>query len=118
MRRAVLFALGLLGASASAADFAPARVDLDAPGALERVRREHPEHLPAITQILREAPAMKPQALQGWIRTAFDGRAPSVLAIKTSYPPQAKLSFTLGKVRYVALVTLENTQAHLHPAVR
>ncbi|MFC5460865.1 hypothetical protein [Massilia niabensis] len=93
-------------------------VNLDMPGALERVRQDNPAHFAAITQILREAPVQRPQALAGWVRTAFDAKMASAMLIKTSYPPQARLEFTLDDTGYRAMVTLRNTEPSISPATR
>lgn len=91
-------------------------VDLDAPGALARLRHDHPEHVEAVTRILREAPQRRPQALAGWVRTAFDARMASAMLIKTSYPPQARLEFLLDDTEYRAMVTLRNVEPAVMPA--
>jgi hypothetical protein len=104
------------GVSANAGIEATSHVDLDTPGALERVRHDNPAHFRAITQILREAPQCKPQTLAGWVRTAFDARMASALLIKTSYPPQARLEFVLDDTEYRALVTLRNVEPSIGPA--
>jgi hypothetical protein len=115
---AALLASATLSVSAGAnAGFeATSHVDLDTPGALERVQHDNPAHFRAITQILREAPQRKPQTLAGWVRTAFDARMASALLIKTSYPPQARLEFVLDDTEYQALVTLRNVEPSLGPA--
>ena len=92
------------------------QVDLDTPVALHAFQRAHPAHFQAITRILREAPERKPQALAGWVRTAFDARMASAMLIKTSYPPRARLEFVLGDTQYRALVTLRNAEPSLSPA--
>jgi hypothetical protein len=113
----MLAALFASAAFSAHAEFGPSRhVDLDAPGALARVQRDNPAHYRAITRILREAPEQKPQALAGWVRTAFDAKMASSMLIKTSYPPQARLEFVLDKTEYRALVTLRNVQPSLMPA--
>jgi hypothetical protein len=105
-----------VNAGANAGFEATSHVDLDTPGALERVQHDNPAHFRAITQILREAPQRKPQTLAGWVRTAFDARMASALLIKTSYPPQARLEFVLDDTEYQALVTLRNVEPSLGPA--
>lgn len=115
--RTVVAALLASAAFSAHADFgAIHQVDLDTPGALARVQREHPEHVRAITEILREAPHQRPQALSGWVRTAFDAKMASAMLIKTSYPPQARLAFVLGDTEYRALVTLRNVEPAVTPA--
>jgi hypothetical protein len=91
-------------------------VDLEQPGALERLHRDNPAHFRAVQQILREVPVRKPETVVRWIRTAFDADMASVLRIKTSYPPKARLSFTLDETEYSALVTMRNTEPALMPA--
>lgn len=91
-------------------------VDLDAPGALARVQREHPAHARAITRILSEAPYRRPQGLAGWVRTAFDAKMASAMLVKTSYPPQARLAFVLDDTEYRAMVTLLNVEPVVRPA--
>jgi hypothetical protein len=115
--RPVSFAL--LVSAALCANAAPGlgrHVDLDTPGALGRVQRDNPAHFAAITRILREAPAQRPQALAGWVRTAFDARMAPAMLVKTSYPPQARLEFTLDDTDYRAVVTLRNVEPSLSPA--
>lgn len=109
----------LLASATLAAHAGPAlrqHVDLDAPGAIERVQRDNPAHAKAITQILREAPYRRPQGLGGWVRTAFDAKMASAMLIKTSYPPQAQLEFVLDDTEYRALVTLRNVEPTVTPA--
>lgn len=115
--RTVVAALLASVAFSAHADFGAAhRVDLATPGALERVQRDHPTHFRAITEILREAPHQRPQALSGWVRTAFDAKMASAMLIKTSYPPQARLQFVLDDTEYRALVTLRNAEPSVTPA--
>jgi hypothetical protein len=91
-------------------------IDLDQPGAIERVQRDNPAHYRAIQHILRTAPDMRPRVITGWIRTSYDPKAPPVLLIKTSYPPRARLEFALDDTRYVTFVTLWNVEPAVTPA--
>jgi len=91
-------------------------VDLDQPGAIERVRRDNPAHYRAIQHILGTAPDLQPRAITGWIRTSYDPQAPAVLLIKTSYPPRARLEFALDDTRYVTFVTLRKLEPSMLPA--
>jgi hypothetical protein len=116
MRTVVAALLASVAFSANAGLGAVHQVDLDIPGALARVQRDHPAHFRAITEILREAPYRRPQALSGWVRTAFNAKMASAMLIKTSYPPQARLEFVLDDTEYRALVTLRNVEPSVTPA--
>jgi hypothetical protein len=116
MRTMLAALLASAAFSAHAGDEVAHRVDLDTPGALERVQHDNPAHFRAITEILREAPLRRPQALAGWVRTAFDARMASAMLIKTSYPPKARLEFVLDDTEYRALVTLRNSEPSVTPA--
>lgn len=111
MNKSILAAL--LASAAFSAPAAPGivrQVDLDTPGALARLQQANPAHYRAISEILKEAPYRKPQALSGWVRTAFDAKMASAMLIKTSYPPRARLEFVLDDTEYRALVTLQNVE--------
>jgi hypothetical protein len=116
MRPILALLLPALLLSTAAAQAATHPVDLDQPGAIERVRRDNPLHYRAIQHILGTAPDLQPRAITGWIRTSYDPKAPPVLLIKTSYPPRARLEFALDDTRYVTFVTLRNMQPSLQPA--
>jgi hypothetical protein len=116
MRTVVAALLASVAFSATAGPGAVHQVDLDTPGALARVQRDHPAHFRAITEILREAPYRKPQGLSGGVRTAFNAKMASAMLIKTSYPPQARLEFVLDDTEYRALVTLRNVEPSVTPA--
>jgi len=86
-------------------------VDLDAPGALETVRREHPEHIVDIQRILLEAPDHSPEATPGWMRTQFGASASGYgMIFETTDPPKAKFWFLLGDTHYTTLVTLRKVR--------
>lgn len=116
MRFFIAALLASAACSAHAQFEASRHVDLDAPGALAGVRRDNPAHYRAIVRILREAPERKPQALAGWVRTAFDAKMASAMLVKTSYPPQARLEFVLDRTEYRAMVTLRNVVPSVMPA--
>jgi hypothetical protein len=85
-------------------------VDLDAPGALELVQREHPDHIVKIQRILREAPDQSPDEAPGWMRTQFGASGVGYGILRTSDPPKANLSFVLGDTAYSAVITLRNAR--------
>jgi hypothetical protein len=114
---AALLASAILSVPGARAEFGPGRhVDLDTPGALAKLRRDNPAHFRVVARILEEAPARKPQAIAGWVRTAFDAKMASAMLVKTSYPPQARLEFVLDDTAYRALVTLRNVEPSVMPA--
>lgn len=116
MRSILALLLPALLLSTAPVSAATQAVDLDQPGAIERVRRDNPAHYRAIRHILATAPDLQPRSITGWIRTAYDPEAPAVLLIKTSYPPRARLAFALGDTRYVGFVTLRKVEPSVLPA--
>jgi hypothetical protein len=84
------------------------RIDLDSPGALEKLARENPAHYVKVERILSEAPRMPVPRMQDWIRTSFDARnVTAPFLIRTSLPAQADISFTLDDTRYSARIRLD-----------
>jgi len=65
-------------------------VDLDAPGALELVQREHPDHIIKIQRILREAPDQSPDEAPGWMRTQFGARGVGYGILKNKRSSQSE----------------------------
>ena len=86
-------------------------VRLDEPGALDAIRQSNPEHYRKISAILETAKEYPCQSERFGrvIEAAFDARdGHCSLALKTSYPAQRNLAFTLGKTRYVAVVRMKD----------
>jgi hypothetical protein len=78
---------------ATAADSGLRRtVDLDAPGAIERVRAESPAHLQKIVKIIEG------------------------VTQQTSHPPKRRLSFALHDTRYEVVVVLTKSGGAVTPA--
>jgi hypothetical protein len=88
---------------ATAADSGLRRtVDLDAPGAIERVRAESPVHLQKIVKII-EGVTQQP---------SFDARDVGYTPIvMTSHPPKRRLSFALDDTRYEVVVLTKSDGA-------
>ena len=82
-------------------------VDLDAPGAIGRVRSESPAHLQKIVKIIEGVTQQPDSAVPRWLRLTFDakdvGYTPIVM---TSHPPKRRLSFALDDTRYEVVVVL------------
>ena len=85
-------------------------IDLDLPGALAKVEREHPEHFAKIRRILADVPRrlLGEDSAAVWMNTEFqatDIRYSDVLM--TSYPPKKRLQFSLDSTSYVTVITLD-----------
>ncbi|CUI02735.1 hypothetical protein BN2497_247 [Janthinobacterium sp. CG23_2] len=74
---------------------------------MARLEQDNPARAWSIQHILRTAPQLKPSNLATWLKTIVDADMVSTQLIKTSDPPQARLSFVLGDTRYKATVTLK-----------
>jgi len=83
-------------------------VDLDRPGALEKLERDNPTHFAKIEKILAEAPQRPFESVARWIRTAFDAtNVDTSHFLKTSYPALARLTFTLDSQQYTKVIRIE-----------
>lgn len=95
---------------------APRHVDLNAPGAMERIKAISPTHYAAIQGIVgelsRNPHATDPRRLQ----TSFHAKDVSYgMALLTSYPPKKNIAFTLGETRYEGRVTLDSGRVYFVP---
>ena len=83
-------------------------IDLDQPGALEALARENPAHYAKVQKILSEAPQRPFASVRGWMRTEFDARdVDTSYLVKTSYPAQARLTFTLDERQYTKVIRID-----------
>ena len=83
-------------------------IDLDRPGALEALARENPAHFAKVEKILSEAPQRPFASVRGWMRTEFDARdVDTSYLVKTSYPAQARLTFTLDERQYTKVIRID-----------
>ena len=97
--RTWLFAIGLIGGTCYAAG--ESLVDLDRPGAMAALERDNPSHFAKVERMLREAPAQSFMLIPRWMRTQFDAKdVETHKLLKTSYPPQTRVSFVLDNARY------------------
>jgi len=102
----------------AAGDAPPGRpIDLNAPGALETLRRSNPAHYEKVQQILEGVLQQRDANVPRWMQTHFAAQdvnyRPIVL---TSYPAKRRLSFTLDATRYEAVVILTNVRGDIVPA--
>jgi hypothetical protein len=100
-------------------------IDLNAPGALETIKRDRPEHYAKIQRILAEAPRyldegprnVRSDAVATWMRTQFQARDVHYTDIVlTSLPPKKRFQFSLDDASYVLLVTLPGYVPPSEPA--
>ena len=105
-------------AIAAAADIGRRRtVDLDAAGAMERVRVANPAHFDKIVKILEGVTQQPDSVVPHWLRVNFDGRDVSYAPIvMTSRPPKRRLSFALDDTRYEVVVVLTKWGGAVTPA--
>jgi hypothetical protein len=103
---------------ATAADIGLRRtLDLDAPGAMERVRAANPAHFDKIVKIIEGVTQQPDSAVPRWLRVNFDARDVGYRPIvMTSHPPKRRLSFALDDTRYETVVVLTNTTGTVTPA--
>jgi hypothetical protein len=98
-------AIGALLAVAPLAYAGPAVVDLNAPGAIESLARDNPDHHAKVLEILADVATRPPETVPQWMKAQFgarDVRFPWLLM--TSDPAKRSLSFTLDRTRYEAVV--------------
>jgi len=99
-----VIAAALAGATSLALAAGPP-LDLDAPGALDTLARERPDHHAKIVRLLREAERRPTEGVARFLATDLGARDvdPSAL-LKTSDPARRRLAFTLDDMRYELLL--------------
>ncbi|MFB9244861.1 hypothetical protein IV454_23340 [Massilia antarctica] len=112
MKTHLAFLFSLIALNAVGHSHASATVDLDQSGAMARLQQDNPVCARSIQHILRTAPQLKPGNLATRLKTMVDADMVSTQLIKTSDPPQARLSFVLGNTRYKATVPLTHLVIH------
>lgn len=118
LRLFVAIAVASLNATiALGQNVAPTRnINLNAPGAMEKVQASHPAHYKKIQNILDGLAKRSLGEARRWIRTTYNAKdvmySPIVL---TTSPGQRQLSFTLDRTRYRAVVTLEINRVEIYP---
>jgi hypothetical protein len=82
-------------------------IDLNQPGALERLARENPFHYAIIRRILAGVDEVPEHAVSRWMKSQFNATEVTYSAVlMTSAPPRKQLSFTLETTRYSVVLTL------------
>ncbi len=91
-------------------------IDLNQPGALERLARENPFHYAMIRRILAGVDEVPEHTVSRWMKSQFNATDITYSAVlMTSAPPRKQLSFTLETARYSAVLTLTPDGARLFP---
>jgi len=102
-----LLSAALIGGSLTLSSLACAAVDLNAPGAIESLARQNPDHYAKIERILADVARRPPETVPRWMNAEFGAQGVSFpRVLKTSDPPKRSLSFTLDATRYEAVVTV------------
>lgn len=93
-----------------------AAIDLNAPGALEVLRRTRPEDYRRIVAILAEITRHPQRDVPRWLQTNFDARDIVYQPLwLTSFPPKRRLSFSLEGQPYRAVLTITDQGARVFP---
>jgi hypothetical protein len=104
-------------ASENYAEVQHTEIDLNEPGALDRLARDNPDHYAKIRRILAEVDEIPEQSVGRWMKAQFNATDITYSPILfTSNPPQKELSFTLEATHYEALIILTQDGARLLPA--
>lgn len=83
-------------------------IDLDQPGAMQKLARDNPAHYAKVRKILSEAPYRPFTSMARWIRTEFNATyVDTSLLLKTSYPAQTRLSFVLDGEPYSKVIRID-----------
>ena len=113
-----LLTLAFLSSIAALAQAEPSLspLDLDRPGAMQSMARDDPQLYLKITRIRDLASRMPCQAdeFKTTLAARFDARdAGCGLLLMTSFPSKRRLQFTLGEVRYVTVVEMDESANRL-----
>ncbi|MGH8199249.1 MAG: hypothetical protein ACREVO_02600 [Steroidobacteraceae bacterium] len=92
--------------------------DLNAPGALDRLRVGKPGDYARIMRIIAGLTRHPDLDVARWIRATFHAANVSYLPLwLTTFPPKRRLSFCLASSGYTVVLTLTSDGAHVSPAL-
>jgi hypothetical protein len=95
----------------------PRVIDLNAPGAMERLEQSNPQHHEKVSRILAGVLKRADRDVPRWLQASFAATDVSyVPVLLTSAPPQRRLSFALDSTRYLAVLTLSHVKGEIVPA--
>lgn len=93
-----------------------ARIDLNAPGALDSLRVGNPSDYVRIMRIIAGLTRHPELDVTRWISATFHAANVSYLPLwLTSLPPQRRLSFCLGSTSYGVVLTITSNGAQVSP---
>ena len=120
--RALLVPIALVSFAAAAAGQVPAgtpEVNLDAPGALDRIEKQDPALYKRLVGVIAAAEVQPCEHLPKIIETQYRGELSSCAAynILTSFPPKIHMSFVLDGTLYVSNVRQPNLVGRITPAI-
>ena len=81
-------------------------VDLNRPGAMDRLKKDNPAHYEAVRAILDSASTMPEAKAAYFLLATYDVNVSFGAVVLTSDPPKTDLSFRLDDVEYRSRVTL------------
>ena len=111
MRATTFLAICLAALAARASDAGTSHINLNKPGALERLAQDNPSHFAKVQRILDEVQRHPVDAIPQWMKAEFDADrviAPPIL--KTSYPAKRAIHFRLDNTAYTATLIQEKTE--------
>ena len=118
LRLFIAIAIALLNSATTLAQTAPPirYVDLNAPGAMDKVQASNPAHYKKIQSILDGLNKRSAADARHWIRTTYNAKEVAYFShVLVTYPGQSSLSFILDGTRYSGRVTLERKRAEIYP---
>jgi hypothetical protein len=113
MRNAIAVVFAAVAALGPFEASARDRVNLDPPGALERLKRENPNHYERASGVLLAATEMPCQVdeFSKAMRAKFEAKdANCGVMLRTSDPAQRRLSFVLDNTEYVAAIRVKQAE--------
>lgn len=117
-RKVLLTLLGCLSFALAScnAPLPTGQINLNAAGAMEKLRTSNPKHYERIQQIVNGLGERQTDDVPRWIQTTFEAKDVSYSAILlVTHPPQRDLSFVLEGTMYRAVVTLDDKRAKIYP---
>lgn len=116
-RKVLLTLLGCLSFALASCN-APSltgQINLNAAGAMEKLRTSNPKHYERIQQIVNGLGERQYDDVPTWMQTTFEAKDVSYSILLVTWPPQRNLSFVLEGTTYRAVVTFDDKRAKIYP---